>query len=93
MDLAQLISRLVLRPVHGFSVRVDFPDGSHQFWSLRRRMSGATTMARRYRTQYPGIAVRYVVVAISRADFDVHNRYEVCDSLACPGAIQPGAGQ
>ena len=87
MNLNQLLSLLVLRPEHGYSVRVDHPTGDHEFWTLRRQFRGAETMVRRFRDQYRGFGDTFTIVEISRADLDLHSRYGYeCASPRCPTA-------
>jgi hypothetical protein len=87
MNLNQLLSLLVLRPEHGYSVRVDHPTGDHEFWTLRRGRKSAETMARRFRDQYAGFGETFTIVEISRADLDLHSRYGYeCTLPRCPVA-------
>ena len=60
---------------HRYIVRVDHSTGDHEFWTLRRRTTGAKKMARRFRAQYTGFGDTFTVVEISRADLDLHSRY------------------
>jgi hypothetical protein len=84
MDLNQLLSFVVLRPEHGYSVRVDHSTGDHEFWTLRRRIRSVETMARRFRAQYAGYGDTFTIVGISRADLDLHGRYGYgCTSPRC----------
>ena len=94
MNLNQLLSLLVFRPEHGYSVRVDHPTGDHEFWTLRRRTRGAETMARRFHAQYTGFGDTFTVVEISRADLDLHSRYGYeCTSPQCPAAHADDIGR
>jgi hypothetical protein len=93
MNLNQLLSLLVRRPEHGYSVRVDHPTGDHEFWTLRRQFGGAETMARRFHSQYTGLGDTFTIVEISRADLDLHSRYGYeCTSPRCPSAHADNLG-
>jgi hypothetical protein len=84
-SLNRLFSVFVLRPEHGYSVRVDHPAGDHEFWTLRRRRHSAETMARRFRAQNPGFGDTPSIVEMSRDDLDLHGRYGYeCTSPRCP---------
>ena len=85
MDLNQLISQLVLRPEHGYAVRVDHPQGHHQFWNLCRTYDRTAARARRTRAQLGPWGDRYSIVEMTRSDFDRHTGY-VCDAPNCPTA-------
>jgi hypothetical protein len=94
MNLNQLLSLLVLRPEHGYTVRVDHLTGDHEFWTLRRQFRGAATMARRFRAQYTGLGDTFTIVEISRADLDLHSRYGYeCTSPQCPSAHANDVGR
>jgi hypothetical protein len=85
VDFNQLMSRLVLRPERGYAVRVDHPQGHHQFWSLCRTYDHAVVRARRIRAQLGPWGDVYSIVEMSRSDFDRHIGY-VCDAPICPMA-------
>ncbi len=68
----------------GFSVRADWPDGSHDLFGWRRNWYAAWRMARRARTYWQAGPVTphvWAVVVMTRRQ--VHGHPRACRELAC----------
>src|SRR5258705_1652492 len=90
--MARILAKFVVvrsvEHITGFAIRRRWPDGAHDFIKLGptpRAAQDAIDADRRYWLRGPWRPVEYRVVAISRHDFDLHQRRRACKSPDCPG--------
>lgn len=89
--MARILAKLVIvgseGNATGFAIRRRWPDGAHDFVKLRATPGSAQLAIegdQRYWRRGPWRPVEYRVVAISRHDFDLHQRRHFCKSPDCP---------
>jgi hypothetical protein len=76
----------------GFSVRVEFRAGDHDFWGWRRTDRGAVRLGRRYSAAFRGCGIMAMhVVGLTLGQWRAHAEYSRCRSGACPGS-RPAPG-
>jgi hypothetical protein len=72
-------------------VRRDWPDGTHDMIALHgtEAEAGWAALADRGYWRRSHFRPSYSVVVISRRDFDLHGRRQLCQAPDCPSAPQP----
>jgi hypothetical protein len=73
----------------GFAIRRDWPDGSHELVGFTESETRAERFVRRDREYWRRGPVRprsWQIVAVSRRDFDLHERRFGCQAPDCPTA-------
>jgi hypothetical protein len=78
----------------GWAVRRDWPDGSHDLRSFKRNETSARSAARWDGLLWRGLfRPRYAVVAVSRAEYDAHQRSGYQRPLERPAVVCRPSGE